>query len=160
MKLIPKCVAQSIEDVSPGSLIYHPASKFWAIRAVENGLFRLNDRLIRKPDGVLLDFGSDYTVSVEPDECFSISSISTIGISQHGSLCLFPTSDGDVHSVLIGNDDFADSLHLFELETGKKKMDVKTNGEGVAFKSWKIWLPMLDERKQYRTIFEYPSNPQ
>ena len=145
MKQIPKCVAQSIENVSLGSLVYVPDSKYWAIRAEENSLFHLNNRTIRTPGGVVLDFGGYYTVSVEPDECFSISSISTIGISQHGSLCLFPTSDGDVHSVLIGNDDFADSLHLFELETGKKKMDVKTNGEGIAFKCWKIWLTVLDD---------------
>ena len=57
MKLIPKCVAQSIEDVLPGSLVYVPASKFWAIRTEENELYHLNDRRIRSPGGVVLDFG-------------------------------------------------------------------------------------------------------
>lgn len=157
MQLIPKWFTQSINDVSPGSLVYVPGSKYWAIRAAASELFDLKSRRIRDPGGVVLDFGTDYAISVEPDECFHISAVSEIAEPALGSLCLFPVTDIEVHVVLIGFDNFNDTLLVFELETGKKE-SVPLGRQGVAFKRWEIWLPRLDEQKQNRKIFEYQGN--
>lgn len=104
MKLIPSC-RKAGGRRGGRRVLYMPERETWAIRLAGQQLFDLKTLRPATSDGLVLDFGTDYSIKVDPTGCFELSAIGELPEGAEGSLCR-SSENGDEtrHQIFLDRD--------------------------------------------------------